>query len=1555
LAEAGQTLEKANGGTTMPGKGGAPVSWKEWKDGEACPIPTELSDAIVYGFKELRIDKPMHVAMVFDASGRYKVWIDGQAVVAFGQPNEYASAVCDWMPGKHQVVLKLDAPSGHWSFRSAITTNRPELVEIRARTGITKRWPADTNAVMEQGMRLAALYATIGDGDNFRHWMVRTLMPPGDPTRLETIVSTWNKATQGRPAMAAVCNATLLEYLVSLRENPALRDAFGDLIVRGMSLDEAEAGARQFRLAGYLASSAQAQRFMDLCVTTNQIDSLAYWVESFCKREPPGWMHGKVLGEAMDKASDMAREKIYEGIEQGIILGPKQNRSALAIFYGKTATARGELGRLNRLLAMEDGFLCAEMPFDAAMWDLDAARMDLDQDRARAALAAAAKAKPEYEKTHEYAKTKAEVFKMRADSAMPGAVLTDSDDAMQTSEKYVRQGETERLNGYMRRMLMDRGQYVVADNADNNLFHGAKALYRSQFAAYAAGYAPYLARETAAAEARPGGEAEAEHLRRCAMLTPPAAIPAPAAETLSSIEQLPSAMLGVFGGVVQLPPPMEETLGDDTRAHLGAWLPMLTGAAVDAGGVVVVQNSRSIAAIADGKLRWNYVAALHTSVPYGNGYGGLARPARAGDMVVARMETFEGRFQMFAFDLRSGQIRWRWSGTSDNEEPVGAPAVWRNMWIVFPVLRKEADNFIMDMVVVEAASGRETLRLPLATTPRPLIAASRSMELRHYRMLAAPAISGDSAYVDTGLGLMCAVDLQDECVRWARVYKRKFDEVGGPIRVATTPITSEHNVLFMPVDSTWLMLLDRNTGAVVRRYTDLPWTSVGRCGPDAVVVTTPTTVQVLPLSGADSGTNGLHKLDLPKRVYIAPLSDGCVIAGNGKVTVLDAQGKHGREQKRTPGGIIPSFLDDAGHLWGWAGVDDRIWGRLDDTEARVAVRLAAPAAGSGLHLMGGDGWPYHQGVDPIVSPGQDGPILAVRDLATRLDASGHLSWETPLPPSSQMIGVGHYFIATMWGRLWVWDDADGKVVAVWPPLQAIYTKQDVIAAGSHDDVVYAMTSLPNGHARIWDLGKDAKSVAKPVMDIPSVPYNSCADFWVQSSTTQTMAVTLTRVYNNYYACVFSAPYFNGSATDAPPEAVSTAAWAYSLPAFDAARRNLDMVTGGKVNETVHFSPAGMTRTTDHRPAEAWHTTFRTGELLGLRYIKENIEHILDPASGGFEQWPTKEENRPDFPPWNWISGVGKDIVGLRQHNGRLMLFRQDITKSKEPSHGVERLEVEGPAPIAGDEWRGAVALGDGTLLLMTSLKAENGQVTRGHTWQHGATSISTVLLPAIAHQPQQITPDLWRMGDSIFSCADWRDCLTLDKRVQSLPATTNFSEAASVVVDGFLDDWRADEFIAIPQGWLAVRREGNGDKYMIALDLTAPAVVAAVAAATGLKSSARLWAGPGDQFPMDFVREHARPVAAELVNPNWNRMVLQFACQVTPDAKRATIEMEVYAGGLPTRKQGSKLSEKEKTLGDLAICMYVMDPAKGAVFLAGENRPGPLACLRLRLPSLDVK
>jgi hypothetical protein len=86
--------------------------------------------------------------------------------------------------------------------------------------------------------------------------------------------------------------------------------------------------------------------------------------------------------------------------------------------------------------------------------------------------------------------------------------------------------------------------------------------------------------------------------------------------------------------------------------------------------------------------------------------------------------------------------------------------------------------------------------------------------------------------------------------------------------------------------------------------------------------------------------------------------------------------------------------------------------------------------------------------------------------------------------------------------------------------------------------------------------------------------------------------------------------------------------------------------------------------------------------------------------------------------------------------------------------------------------------------------------------------------------------------------------------------------------------------------------------------------------------------------------------------PNWwERMVRQFACQVTPDGRRATIEMEVPVGGVPVRKGDAKLSEKEKSVGDIALCMFIADPARGFVYLIGENRPGPLEYLRLRAPS----
>ncbi len=745
--------EKVVSKAAMPGKDGKSVEWQEWKAGQPCPLPAKLKDSIIFAYRTLRVDAVTHTWLVLDGSGRFKVWVDGKPAIE-GRADEVAGAAFDFPVGNHQILVKLEVLTDKWSFRATLAPCLPDQVEIRCRTAVVQRWPDDAAAVERHGIELARLYARLGDAANFKFWVSRVLSLQKDPAHFAAVSASWDAVLARRPEMAVALNTALREIFVSARDNPPIREVLGAAMLKSMTLDDMESCVRAFRIAGYNPPPQSAAQFLTQCVLSNRLTSLAYWVEKYVLHEPNPGQVVNVLRPLMIQAGDAARQALYDGLEGALVVQPPEKGVPLMKFYAETASTRGDSDRLDHLLELQDGKVRRALPFEAAMWDLDVARAELDQDRARAALATAALAKPAYANTPEYDRTRAEVYKMRAGTARPGAVLNDSDDVVQTSARFIRQNETSRLHGYIRRMLAEHGHFMVADANDNNLFTSAKTVYRSLFAEYAATYNPFLVREVTDLAAKPGMAAEAERLQRRASLTAPVSQLAPPVVTLRTLDQTAGPQ-GVFGGQFELPAGMVEACGEETRmSHLGAWQPVLSGSGTDLNGLLVVQNSRGVAALANGVLRWSFVAPLNPSLVERNwiGYGGICRPARAGAIVAVRLETSGGRFEVIGFDARSGVIRWRWHGVTATEEPVGSPAVWRGMSFLVPVLRIGTDEGELSLVVIDAETGCEKSRLPLAVTACATISspACGNAYLNNYRMLAAPTVVGDSVYVDTG-------------------------------------------------------------------------------------------------------------------------------------------------------------------------------------------------------------------------------------------------------------------------------------------------------------------------------------------------------------------------------------------------------------------------------------------------------------------------------------------------------------------------------------------------------------------------------------------------------------------------------------------------------------------------------------------------------------------------------------------------------------------------------------------------------------------------------------
>jgi hypothetical protein len=1537
--------EKGVSKAAMPGKGGMPVEWQEWRAGQPCPLTAEMKDAIVFAFRTLRVEAPTHTWLVVEGSGRCKVWVDGKPA-AEGSAGETSATAFDFLPGAHQILIKLEVPAGKWSFRAALASYLPEQLEIRCRTMIVQRWPDDAAAVERHGIELARLYARLEDASNFRFWVLRVLAPQKDPAHFAAVSASWDAVVSRRPGMALALNAVLRDCFLSARDNPPIRDALGASMLKTMTWDDMESDVRAFRTAGYQPPPQQAAQFLTLCVLSNRLASLPYWVEQYVLRESEPRAVAEFLRPLMAKAGDVARQELYNGMEGALLVLPPSTCAPLIKFYAETALARGDSDRVDRLLDLQDGMARRVLPFEAAMWDLDVARAELDQDRARAALATAALAKPAYVNSPEYDRTRAEIFKMRAGTARPGAILNDPDDAVQTLARYARQNETGRLNGYIRRMLAERGHFLVADANDNNLFTSAKAVYRGLFAEYAATYNPFLAREVADLAAKPGMTAEAERLQRLAALTPPASSAAPPAAPLRVLSQV-AAPQGVFGGQFELPAGMSEACGEETRtSFLGAWQPVLSGSGTDLDGLLVVQNSRGVVALANGVPCWSYVAALNPGQcnHFSMGYGGLCRPARAGAIVAVRLETSGGRFELIGFDARSGVIRWRWRGAAAAEEPAGSPATWRDASFLVPVLRAGAEESELSLAVIEAATGRETCRLPLAAATRASIgsAACGNGLLCQHRTLAAPTVVGDSAYVDTGLGMVCALDLQDESVRWARLYQRKFNDVGGGMRTPVAPIVGSRNVLFAPVDSRWVMLVDRTTGVLVQRRTDLAWTSIGRCGAENVLVTTPSALQLLPLAG----TGGGKVVDQERMLHVAALADGCVLAGNSELAVMNSQGQTVRSMK-IPADVVPVCLDAEGRWWGWGGVDGCAWGRLDDTTARKPSPLPAVAVGAGPMA------PPNGYANPLYEttwlPAAAGAYRIGQNLLTRVNADSSPRWELPLPSDCFALAGGRRFIAGIRRRVWTFDDADGSVCSVWPPLTGATNALSALRISTHGSSVYAAaaTAAKNG-TRIWDLGVDGREPPAPLVDLPYPPGN---DFWVTTVSTQVFVVM--RAANDSDVRLFRAFRPETPRTAPPADATQEAQWSRQFNAtvwYDRMRRNAVIFCRNPA-ETVRFNYDGMARHTIKGLSELWNgTAVGWGELMVFHYTQDAFVRVTEPLEGGSVVLRERPDDKQNLPPWPFTGRIGAEIFGMRRIDAnKLMVYRQDLARATDANDASQKAVLTGPAPGPADAWRGVVALGDGRILMLASSKTVREEQMHGYIWTPGSETLDTVLLPNATQPVQPLSSNLWACGDALFTPADWARGVA-PGAIRRVTWTNNYAGADSFAADGFLDEWKDEEFMPMPQGRLAIRRPtGRGEGFRVAVDITNSAAVAAMAAASDLLSACRVWAGRADAAGLDIPRTQVLPLSNEnVMGPN--RPVRRCAWQVTPDGRRSTLEFELMLPGVPARNAGEPPPERALQLGDLALRITLDDPLAGSVDLVGNSRAGALGFVRLLLP-----
>jgi hypothetical protein len=454
-----------------------------------------------------------------------------------------------------------------------------------------------------------------------------------------------------------------------------------------------------------------------------------------------------------------------------------------------------------------------------------------DYDAAYRAMVELEKA-PEIEKDNQFRGLKDAVSGMRAGTTQLPEDW-DFDANLATATKLAQEDSPRRLARFLRQTLEAKGGTLV-DSGDGILFAGALPAYRQALAKHRPAYQRELERhlDLRARTTQPSPAALAQ-MRARLSLGEPTGRPVSPASAQGPPPRLPesSASLG-FQPLASL-----ATGALEQEATRDAFLPRLRRVspawaidADDAGQTVLMQTSRQLLCLRDGRVAWSRTLP-NSGLPQSEEariLGTRFVPATAGGLAYARLFS-EGRFCLFALGLDRGDLAWIYDRA--DREPCMDPVPLSDGRLLLVVRQREVicRYFLVTLAAVTGEPLDETF----------LFAAPETMPANHFaravqldRFMPPPAIDGSLAFLAPGSGVVFALDLDSATPLWARKYSRIPFGVSQALsallgqRRPCPPVVGERHVLFAPVDSAAVMLLDRATGRLAAADTSLDWCEI---------------------------------------------------------------------------------------------------------------------------------------------------------------------------------------------------------------------------------------------------------------------------------------------------------------------------------------------------------------------------------------------------------------------------------------------------------------------------------------------------------------------------------------------------------------------------------------------------------------------------------------------------------------------------------------------------------------------------------------------------------
>ncbi|HCE44346.1 MAG TPA: hypothetical protein DET40_12435 [Lentisphaeria bacterium] len=483
-----------------------------------------------------------------------------------------------------------------------------------------------------------------------------------------------------------------------------------------------------------------------------------------------------------------------------------------------------------------------------------------------------------------------------------GAVQVDMDweydSVVEKANKCESENSSAKLINLIRATLLAKANSLT-ETGDGSMLRGAAAKYKETFSKYEKMYAPsvdvYINLLKDKSEYSQAQIAKRKNLLTLSGTSQKFEVP-PVLKYSSSEINIPDSSKFIFQPIFNINPGTFEYMEQSSQYSLNrlASLPPVSFNTYQ--NLIFAQNSRQMIAVKDGACAWNTMVENSTpeiATPSAKGgirsdlLTGYFNPASNGKMTFPRM-LVDGKFTLQAIENATGRTVWTFKSQdctlcSDATPYAGQLIVLAKKIDAIPryylLFINQENGALEDEMFL--FSGDETMGVFKDTVLCDFL-------------MPPPAVDNQGkAFITTNFGIVYCVDVAGNYILWAKKYPRLPFALSKDVtnillkRRLAGAVPGRQNVLFAPIDSSALLLMNKDTGRIVMEK-NINWSDVRRAGPDsALIIDDMQKAAIYSLEGLISTAS------LPGQgyCYVDSLKDGFVLAESSGAELWSDSGK----------------------------------------------------------------------------------------------------------------------------------------------------------------------------------------------------------------------------------------------------------------------------------------------------------------------------------------------------------------------------------------------------------------------------------------------------------------------------------------------------------------------------------------------------------------------------------------------------------------------------------------------------------------------------------------